>query len=53
MVVLRILVRHRSFPRREIVLEGVVEGSLPLCKISTWAVEKLLMNQSVVVVDSN
>ena len=33
---LRIVVRHRSFPRREISLEGMPEGLLPVAKISKW-----------------
>ena len=35
-VLLRIVVRHRSFPRREMSLEGMPEGLLPVAKISEW-----------------
>ena len=33
-VLLRIVVRHRSFPRREMSLEGMPEGLLPVAKVS-------------------
>ena len=33
-VLLRIVVRHRSFPRREVSLEGMPESLLAVAKIS-------------------
>ena len=35
-VLLRIVVRHRSFPRLEMSLEGMPESLLRVAKVSDW-----------------